>query len=92
MAVERALEGWLPAPSVAPTDLHQAMRYAVLGNGKRMRPLLVYATGATLGIPREALDGPACAVELVHAYSLVHDDLPAMDLSLIHISEPTRPY
>jgi len=89
VAVERALEGWLPAPSIAPTDLHQAMRYAVLGNGKRMRPLLVYATGATLGIPREALDGPACAVELVHAYSLVHDDLPAMDDDDLRRGQPT---
>ena len=89
VAVEHALEGWLPAPSIAPTDLHQTMRYAVLGNGKRMRPLLVYATGATLGIPRSALDGPACAVELVHAYSLVHDDLPAMDDDDLRRGQPT---
>jgi farnesyl diphosphate synthase len=88
-AVERALEGWLPPAGIAPMDLHRAMRYAVLGNGKRMRPLLVYATGATLGIPREALDGPACAVELVHAYSLVHDDLPAMDDDDLRRGQPT---
>jgi farnesyl diphosphate synthase len=55
------------------------MRYAVLGQGKRIRPLLVYATGAALGVASEALDAPAAAVELIHAYSLVHDDLPAMD-------------
>ncbi len=89
LAVERALERWLPAAGIAPTDLHRAMRYAVLGNGKRMRPLLVYATGAALGIPREALDGPACAVELVHAYSLVHDDLPAMDDDDLRRGQPT---
>ncbi len=88
-AVERALEHWLPAPTIAPRELHEAMRYAVLGNGKRMRPLLVYATGATLGVPGEALDGPACAVELVHAYSLVHDDLPAMDDDDLRRGQPT---
>jgi farnesyl diphosphate synthase len=55
------------------------MRYAVLGGGKRLRPLLIYATGETLGLPSERLDGPAAAVEIIHAYSLIHDDLPAMD-------------
>ncbi len=77
--VETALERWLPAAERPPADLHQAMRYATLGNGKRLRPVLVYAAGRALGAPLEALDIPACAVELVHAYSLVHDDLPAMD-------------
>ena len=55
------------------------MRYSVLGGGKRVRPALVYATAAALRIPRRSVDGAACAVELIHAYSLVHDDLPAMD-------------
>jgi farnesyl diphosphate synthase len=77
--VERSLEGWLPPPETLPQRLHQAMRYAVLGGGKRIRPTLVYAAGQALGLERERLDGPACAVELIHAYSLVHDDLPAMD-------------
>jgi geranylgeranyl pyrophosphate synthase len=62
-----------------PTTLHEAMRYAVVGAGKRFRAALVYATGEGLGAPTTALDLPACAVELVHAFSLVHDDLPAMD-------------
>lgn len=77
--VERALDGWLPAESVQPGSLHRAMRYAALGQGKRVRPVLVYATGHALGADPGRLDGAACAVELVHAYSLVHDDLPSMD-------------
>ncbi len=77
--VERALEHWLPAGTTPPERLHQAMRYAALGPGKRVRPLLVYAAGRALGADPKPLDAPAAAVELIHAYSLVHDDLPAMD-------------
>ncbi len=77
--VDRALEQWLPAPEMAPERLHEAMRYAVLGPGKRVRPALCYATGETLGVDLAQVDGIACAIELIHAYSLVHDDLPAMD-------------
>jgi farnesyl diphosphate synthase len=77
--IEAALLRALPDPLVEPTRLHQAMRYAVLGEGKRVRPLLVYAAGHALGADEDALNAPAVAVELVHAYSLVHDDLPAMD-------------
>jgi geranylgeranyl pyrophosphate synthase len=77
--VERSLERWLPPTDRAPERLHEAMRYSVLGGGKRVRPALVYFTGAALGVPETRLDGPAAAVELIHAYSLVHDDLPAMD-------------
>jgi geranylgeranyl pyrophosphate synthase len=77
--VERELETWLPPAATHPARLHAAMRYAVLGGGKRIRPVLVYATGEALGVPEVNLDAPACAVELIHAYSLVHDDLPAMD-------------
>jgi farnesyl diphosphate synthase len=77
--VERALDVWLPPEQLQPANLHKAMRYAALGGGKRMRPALVYATGQALGSPLDSLDGVACAVELIHAYSLIHDDLPAMD-------------
>jgi len=77
--VERALEQWLPPVHLHPSSLHKAMRYSTLGGGKRMRPALVYATGQALGTPLDNLDGIACAVELIHAYSLIHDDLPAMD-------------
>ena len=87
--VEHALDHWLPAAALHPAKLHEAMRYAVLGGGKRVRPILVYATGEALGIAAECLDGPACAVELVHAYSLIHDDLPAMDNDDLRRGKPS---
>jgi farnesyl diphosphate synthase len=87
--VELALERWLPEPRIQPTRLHEAMRYATLGGGKRLRPALVYATGVALGVEPDALDGPAAAVELIHAYSLVHDDLPAMDDDDLRRGRPT---
>ncbi len=77
--VEKALEDRLPSGQLLPQKLHQAMRYSVLDGGKRMRPMLTYCTGEALGIAPESLDGPACAVEFIHVYSLIHDDLPAMD-------------
>jgi geranylgeranyl pyrophosphate synthase len=87
--VNRALDHRLPAADLHPSDLHQAMRYAVLGGGKRIRPILVYATGAAVGAALEALDAPACAVECIHAYSLIHDDLPAMDNDDLRHGQPT---
>ena len=87
--VEHALEQWLPAPTTIPGKLHEAMRYATLGGGKRIRPVLVYAAGKALGCDGNQLDGPACAVELIHAYSLVHDDLPAMDDDDLRRGQPT---
>ncbi|MDP3007859.1 MAG: (2E,6E)-farnesyl diphosphate synthase [Methylococcales bacterium] len=77
--VEQALEDRLPPAHILPRKLHQAMRYSTLDGGKRMRPMLTYCTGNVLGIAPEALDGVACAVEFIHVYSLIHDDLPAMD-------------
>lgn len=77
--VEAALNSFLPPESIQPVQLHTAMRYATFGNGKRIRPVLVYASGEALSVPSESLDGPASAVELIHTYSLIHDDLPAMD-------------
>ena len=85
---ERALEKVLPSPDIAPQRLHQAMRYAVLGGGKRMRPLLCHAAGELSGAAPERLDVVACAVELIHAYSLVHDDLPAMDDDVLRRGKP----
>ena len=87
--VERALDRWLPSPAIEPTRLHEALRYSVLGSGKRLRPLLVYATGAVLGVDARRLDGIAASVELIHAYSLVHDDLPAMDDDDLRRGRPT---
>jgi farnesyl diphosphate synthase len=86
---ERALERALPPASDSPQRLHAAMRHATLGGGKRMRPLLVYATGTAFGIDEARLDAPAAAVELIHAYSLVHDDLPAMDDDALRRGRPT---
>ena len=87
--IESVLERALPGPSVPPARLHTAMRYSVLGGGKRVRPLLVYATGELLGLDAEVLDPIAMAIELVHAYSLVHDDLPAMDDDDLRRGRPT---
>jgi geranylgeranyl pyrophosphate synthase len=87
--VEMALEDRLPSGQLLPQKLHQAMRYSVLNGGKRMRPMLTYCTGKTLGIAPEALDGPACAVEFIHVYSLIHDDLPAMDDDELRRGKPT---
>jgi farnesyl diphosphate synthase len=86
---EHALEHCLPANAGAPETLQQAMRYAVLGGGKRLRPLLVYATAHALDGDTPGLDALACAVELIHAYSLVHDDLPAMDNDALRRGRPT---
>jgi len=87
--VEAALADVLPAAETLPADLHQAMRYAALGGGKRIRPLLVYAAGQAVGADEALLDLPACSVELIHAYSLVHDDLPAMDDDDLRRGRPT---
>lgn len=87
--VEAALDTHLPSASTPPTHLHAAMRYATLNGGKRLRAALVYAAGETLGAPDKLLDAPACALELIHAYSLVHDDLPAMDNDDLRRGQPT---
>nr|WP_240922654.1 farnesyl diphosphate synthase [Oleiagrimonas sp. C23AA] len=79
----------LPAETADPATFHRAMRYAVLGGGKRLRPLLVYAAGLAVDGDGAQLDAPACAVELIHAYSLVHDDLPAMDDDALRRGRPT---
>jgi farnesyl diphosphate synthase len=86
---DRALEHWLPAESIQPSRLHAAMRYAVLNGGKRVRPILTYLTGQAVNVPLDILDVPACAVEFIHAYSLVHDDLPAMDDDDLRRGKPT---
>ena len=87
--IERVLDGLLPAAATVPQRLHEAMRYSVLGGGKRLRPILVYLSGEALGVDPAILDAPAAAVELIHAYSLVHDDLPAMDDDDLRRGRPT---
>jgi geranylgeranyl pyrophosphate synthase len=86
---EAELARRLPSEHAIPQWLHQAMRYSVLGGGKRVRPVLVYATGQALGVPLTQLDAAACAIELIHAYSLIHDDLPAMDDDDLRRGRPT---
>ena len=83
------LDAALPLATSRPMRLHDAMRYAVLNGGKRVRPLLVYATGECLNVDAALLDAPATAIELIHAFSLVHDDLPAMDNDDLRRGKPT---
>ena len=89
LRTEQALDRCLPPAEQSPAVLHRAMRYAVLGGGKRLRPLLVYAAAHALGETGPQLYAAACAVELIHAYSLVHDDLPAMDDDALRRGRPT---
>ena len=86
---ETALDRALPAADIAPARLHEAMRYAALGGGKRVRPLLVHAAGQLSGATPERLDRVACAIEMIHAYSLVHDDMPCMDDDVLRRGKPT---
>ncbi|HXF66801.1 MAG TPA: farnesyl diphosphate synthase [Burkholderiales bacterium] len=87
--VEAVLARVLPAPEIAPQRLHQAMRYAVLGGGKRVRPLLAFAAGELARAQPQRVEIAAAAVELIHAYSLVHDDLPCMDDDVLRRGRPT---
>ena len=87
--MEAVLMASLPGDEHIPARLHQAMRYAVLDGGKRVRPLLVFAAGELVGADPARLDHAAAAVELIHAYSLVHDDMPAMDNDVLRRGKPT---
>ncbi|MEA3292725.1 MAG: polyprenyl synthetase family protein, partial [Pseudomonadota bacterium] len=89
LRTEAALAERLPSADQRPVRLHRAMRYACLDGGKRVRAMLVYACGELAGASREALDAPASALEMIHAYSLVHDDLPAMDNDSLRRGKPT---
>jgi len=87
--VEKTLHAALPAAEIAPARLHSAMRYAVLGGGKRVRPLLVYGAGELASAQLGRVDCVAAAVEMIHVYSLVHDDMPAMDDDVLRRGKPT---
>ncbi len=87
--MEAALAMRLPEAALVPARLHEAMRYSVLGGGKRIRPALVFATARTVGRSEDEVEGVACALELIHVYSLVHDDLPAMDDDDLRRGRPT---
>jgi farnesyl diphosphate synthase len=88
-AAEADLDRFLPPASQVPTKLHEAMRYTALGGGKRVRPLLVHAAGALFGADADALARAASAVEMIHVYSLVHDDMPCMDDDALRRGKPT---
>jgi farnesyl diphosphate synthase len=87
--VEAALSRSLPGPQHAPARLHEAMRYATLEGGKRVRPLLAFAAGELVGADPGRVEIAACAVELIHAYSLAHDDMPCMDNDVLRRGKPT---
>jgi geranylgeranyl diphosphate synthase type II len=87
--MEQALAMRLPPANDVPKRLHEAMRYSVLGGGKRVRPALLFATAQTLGLSEDEVEAAACAIELIHVYSLVHDDLPAMDDDDLRRGRPT---
>lgn len=87
--VERVFESRLPSADLEPQRLHQAMRYAALGGGKRLRPTLAYAAARAVGVTLEQIDAAACGLELIHTYSLIHDDLPAMDDDDLRRGRPT---
>lgn len=89
LRVDQALDHWLPRADLHPEKLHQAMRYSVMAPGKRVRPILVYAAATALGLDLKSVDGPAASVEIIHAYSLIHDDLPAMDDDDLRRGRPT---
>jgi farnesyl diphosphate synthase len=87
--LEAALAHHVPSHDCIPTRLHEAMRYASLGGGKRVRPLLAFAAGELTAAAPATLDTVACAVEMIHTYSLVHDDLPCMDDDVLRRGRPT---
>ena len=87
--VNTALDKYLPREDPPEHNLAEAIRYSVIGGGKRIRPAMVYAAGEAMGVSTDLLDIPACAVEMIHAYSLVHDDLPAMDNDDLRRGRPT---
>jgi farnesyl diphosphate synthase len=86
---EEALDAFLPPADLVPAKLHEAMRYTVLGGGKRVRPLLAFASGELFGADDDAVARAACAAEMIHAYSLVHDDMPCMDDDALRRGKPT---
>lgn len=86
---DRALDRLLPAATAPPTRLHEAMRYSIFAGGKRIRPALVLLTGEALNVPVEELEVGAAVVEMIHTYSLIHDDLPALDNDDLRRGKPT---
>jgi geranylgeranyl diphosphate synthase, type II len=88
-AVDRALEAWVPRDTVEPVSIHRAMRYSLFAGGKRIRPILAIASGCAIAEAAEGIEDAACTLELVHTYSLIHDDLPALDNDDLRRGRPT---
>ena len=89
LAVDAALEQFLPQESTRPASIHQAMRYSVFAGGKRIRPILCLETARIFAPDVAAALHPACAIEMIHTYSLIHDDLPALDNDDLRRGKPT---
>ena len=87
--VDRVLDEWVPAETVAPESIHRAMRYSLFAGGKRIRPILAIAAARAIGGDTTGIENAACALELVHTYSLIHDDLPALDNDDLRRGRPT---
>src|SRR5687767_1556019 len=87
--IEKKLDTYLPPSTTVPVQLHTAMRYAVQSGGKRLRPILCLAAAESCGQPAEAAMLPAVALEFLHTYTLIHDDLPAMDNDTLRRGQPT---
>lgn len=87
--VESWLDRLLPNPDESPAEIHQAMRYSIFAGGKRLRPILAIAAGEIFGADKRSLLPSACALEMIHTYSLIHDDLPAMDNDTLRRGRPT---
>ena len=87
--VDRALDAWLPAEDVAPFSIHKAMRYSVFAGGKRIRPILAIASARAVSDSADAVENAAATLEMIHTYSLIHDDLPAMDNDDLRRGRPT---
>jgi len=88
--VDAALERWVPAETVPPQTIHRAMRYSLFAGGKRIRPVLCIGAAEALGVPPEGIEDAACSLELIHTYSLIHDDLPALDNDDLRRGRPTN--
>src|SRR3954470_19036630 len=88
-AVDRALDEWLPAASVEPHSIHEAMRYSLFAGGKRIRPLLCIAAARAVSDPVDGIENAAATLEMIHTYSLIHDDLPTMDNDDLRRGRPT---
>src|SRR5579883_707087 len=88
-AVDRVLDQWVPGEDVAPQSIHRAMRYSLFAGGKRIRPILAIAAATSISGETSGVENAACALELVHTYSLIHDDLPALDNDDLRRGRPT---